>query len=579
MGLGFFLSAAPPASAYTLEAERVLEALQEKLATGLAAEADYADFLSNLQDGDGCETWAENPLGQTAEVWEEMVEACPDLEPSADGQAVGARERAHFAASQTVQPRRPGPPQPYFLGKGRNDRGSFALSWKEDRLYNRRVEATLGGFSLQAGHVHAYLDRTGLGFVAGSRFYAGWSGGSGFSGPLDSPQSSLDGLGLGYGHGHLRLEIAGAWNRLEPRGARIVPDRRDAIFHSLGLTYRALRIQAVHQRFEPFEPFEHYGGRPLDVAVGGLALMDPRDRWHVGGAISSVDSGRGWAAPGGYGEIAWGSREASRPTGSGYGDGAEAGEKPADAESREKHAGYRLEAHQADPAWANPLQSPQGYRQDTLDGQWILPGRGEGGFSARSRLTVFGRGRACEKGGSSDSAERGGYRADLESGGEAAWILGEEGLLAARTRLALIQSLGAWTYTVGTGLQNSRGRGAVTPAIIQEGSSGIGQILAWRNAAWRARLSLTGRGEGYRGPYPNPLALLLERREGRRHCLGAEAFTGDIRDPAGYLRLVLKQEWEMGSGATLRHSLRLPWSRGSGWAGDLGYQVVLEASL
>lgn len=568
MAIGLGLGAARAVEALTPEAEDVLEALRDRMATGLADEAAYTDFLAGLQEQDGCATWGLDPLAQAAEVWEAMVEACPELDTElheADrGQAAGRSRRATGSGTQPVQPRRAGPAAPYFVGAGRDDRGDISVSWKENRLYNRRAGAKVGDFTLQAGHLHPDLRPTQLGFVAGSPFYAGWSGGSGFSGPLDSPQAALDGLGLAYAHGDWRLQIAGAWNRLEPRGASIAPNRRDALFHALGLAYRSLRIQAVHQRFEPFRGTVMGAGaavgagmdRPMDITVGGLALLDPRDRWHAGGAISRMDSGRGDGAPGGYGEIAWGSRETAAEEPS--------VESPQASGPREKHAGYRLEAHQATPDWANPLQSPRGYRQDTLDGQWILPGRGEGGFSARSRLALF---------------EREDYRAELESGGEAAWILGEEGLLEARTRLSLIQSLGDWTYTAGTGMRNRRGRNPAAQATVQEGASGFGHILEWKGGAWRARLSLTGRGDDYRGPYPEPLAMLLEHRVGRLRSLGAEAFTGDIRDPAGYLRLILRQEWEMGGGAVLRHSLRLPWSRDAGWAGDLGYQVGVEASL
>jgi hypothetical protein len=76
------------------------------------------------------------------------------------------------------------------------------------------------------------------------------------------------------------------------------------------------------------------------------------------------------------------------------------------------------------------------------------------------------------------------------------------------------------------------------------------------------------------------VALSLDRRaKSRRGKLGGEAFIGDLRNPAGYFRLSLRQEWDLGGRMALRHALRLPWSRQRGWAGDLGYQLGLEASL
>jgi hypothetical protein len=540
--------------AYSPDAESVLEILRERLATGLASQEDYDAFLAGLDEPDNCDTWAEDPPDDP-ETRAAVKSICPELRDG-DGDGEGedgtrgkrGRRRSRVLASQAVQPRRMGASPPFFRADAGSADVRASLSLRDFTPFDRHVEVTGEGLTLQAGHLHPDMADTRLGFVAGSRFYAGWSGGSGFTGPLASPQAALEGLGLAYHAGGWHAQAVGTWNRLLPRGSRPAPDRRDALLYALGLSHGRFRFQVAHERFETA------AGPALAVSVGGLQASDRQGRWRLGVASSYVDAPShteaatrapaygGYGSYGGYGEIGLGSEQGA----------------------------YRLEGRQASADWTNPLQSPRGHLQDTLEGQWILPGRGEGGLSLRTRLPLF---------------TAGGYRAEWTGGGGADWALGA-GITGSEARLALIQRLGAWSYEAGTGLRYRRthvtsGTGADTSAGADPGSSGFGQILGWGGSGWTARLSLTARERGYRGPYPEPLAVSLRKKSGRGRGwdAGGEAFIGDLREPASYVRLVIRQEWELGGGMALRHALRLPWSRGTGWAGDMGYQLGLEASL
>ncbi|MDQ3002641.1 MAG: hypothetical protein M3Y08_15430, partial [Fibrobacterota bacterium] len=227
---------------------------------------------------------------------------------------------------------------------------------------------------------------------------------------------------------------------------------------------------------------------------------------------------------------------------------------------------WRLDAHQADGEWANPLQSPRGYLRDTLDGRWILPGCGEGGLSGRARFPVLAK------------AD---YRVSLRGAMGSDWSL-SHGPLAGEGSVGLAQEAGAWTLETGSTLAY-RTPGLAGLGLVGQGRTlSWGQSLAWRQAPWKAKASLTGAGGGQSGPRPRPhstdLALALEHREGEGRALAVEVAARDLRYPARYLRFDLRQHWPAGRKLKVAQSLRLPWTP-KGPGSDIGYQLRLEAAL
>ncbi len=528
---------ASPVRAYSPEAESVLEALQTGMAAGLVSESEYQAFLYDLEEEDACDTWASAKPNLTDAVWRDILEVCPDLnQPVSRSPTL----RTHGSALQSVQPRTTNTPYPNLRGETRTPFGGMALSLRDLTLYDRRMEVQRGAFSVNAGHVHGALLPTQLDFVVGSRFYTGWTGQSGFSGPLASPKSALDGLSLAYRVAHWEVQAAGTWNSIQNKNqitsTAHEPDRKDALLYLFGLARKNLKLQLAHQRFESST------ASPVSVSICGGSLRDSHDRWRIGlaGSLWKVKdpiSGSRELRPGLYGEGVIGQRGNSQ-----------------------------LEISQASPSWSNPLQSPRGYRQDTLDGQWILPGRGEGRLHARSQIPIFNHGE---------------YQMDLKAGSDVIWLLGTTGLLAAQSRLALIQALGNWSYTCGTGSTFKRSRLIELSPTGEEALGGIGHILQWHDSRMKARMTFIQQKTTYQGPYPEPLSLSFERLNAQWPIrkIKAEVFIGNIQDPASYLRLSYSQEWDMGSGLILKQTLRLPWSQNEGWKKDLRYQLGLEANL
>ncbi len=577
-------------AAYSPDAESALEHLRDRVSAGQAGQEAYDAFLDFLADrpDDGCQAWAETPETGDGDLrWREIGEAmaavCPDLAVAGGETAPGNMEdtlhgslrdrepKALLALSQTARPRQnpdAAGGQPSLLrAKGSLPGLAGRLSLRDYRMETRFLRVGAPRFSLLAGHLHAAQAETRLGFVVGSRFYAGWSGSSGIEGALGSPETALDGLGLRARAGKWILEAAATWNRLHraaisASSASIAsPARNDAVLLAAGAAGRLgaveagwdFRAQAARQRFEPD------AGPATEVSIAGASLANRAQnliRWNLGLAASYTDAPPPSGASAGPGRKAGNGTD--QPDWGGY---LEAALASPDADS----AGWRLQLRQADAGWANPLQSPRGYLRDTLDGRWILPGRGEGGLSARTRFPL--------------AAWRG-YRARIDGGGGADWGL-DQGLVAGEGNLAVIQILGEWTHEAGAtaaflragsrGPGSSNGSGGGT-----QGRGGWGQSLAWRRGDWAVKTAFTWKGGGYSGSLPAPLSI--ECRRMAAMAWSAAFLMGDMRSPGNYLRCDVRQGWKLENRLQIEQALRIPWTR-EGLANDLGYQLRLTAAL
>jgi hypothetical protein len=586
-----------PVAAFSPDAEAALERMREKVSSGEAGQESY-DALLELLSGsgeEGCDAWIEAfeagdimaPESGTRgrEIRSVFAETCPGF-PEPGGKAAtgntrdayraepsrhGGRRRAASArlgVSHAVRPREDSDPAgqaPYVRAEASVPGLSGSLTLRDYRPDLRYLRLGAGSVTLHAGHLHSALSETRLGFVAGSRFYAGWSGASGPDGIFHSPRSALDGLGLRVRAGGWILETAGTWNRLRKSGEDGNGPRRDASLVEAGTARPGndrenrpeLRFQACLQRFEP------ESGPPVEVAVAGAAasgLAERSIRWRLGLAGSWVrwrDSA-GIASTGGAsnGATPGGSDEAFRIRPGGYLEGS-----LASPDSRES---WRMEARQADPGWANPLQSPRGYLRDTLGGMWPAPGGGEGGLSARTRFPVF---------------QAGGYRADLQGRGAAGWSL-DRGLWAGEGGVALFQASGEWTHETGSTLTFRKPGPPANAGFPESGDEldwkGWGQGLGWRRGPWQARAALSWKGGGYSGAYPAPLNLSCGRAGPLAWNGGL--LIGNIGAPWDYLKLELRQGWSADKRIRVEQKLRLPWTHG-GLASDAGYQLRLEAAL
>ena len=511
-----------PAQALTPDAESVLDILEERIGSGQASSTSLSNFLALAEDEAGCPDWIEDEAILEEDIYQAIQKVCPQR---GNGPSPKIVDHGHLQIRQFGQPRKSLSPTPVFSGemKGPGLRTSFSV--RDYRSYDRQITTTTEGLSVSAGHIDPFLAPTRIGFVTGRRFFPGWSGTSGFTGPLASNKSAREGIGLGYHQRGWQVQSFGSWNRLNPKGADIPILRRDALVYGLGFSNSSFCFQGVHQRFEPAS------GKPFSVSVGGTEFGSPKKPWKAGLGISQMNTEQGLSTPGVFGK--WEMRS----------------------------EGIHLEAHQANADWANPLQSPVGFIKDTVAGQWILPGRGEGGLNFRSEIPLYSRGK---------------YAVQMKNGGEVAWSLGSIGLLNSETRISLLQQWGKASYTIGSGYRyREKKQGMVT----FEGPTGFGQILRWDEENWSARLSLILQPDSYHGPYPNSLALNLERSQGLHRNQSVEFTLGNIVNPMESLRMTYRDTWSLGTGIFICHSLRLPWSSQDGWKSDLGYQLSIEVSF
>ncbi|MDB5106493.1 MAG: hypothetical protein JWP91_4182 [Fibrobacteres bacterium] len=586
---GLAIAAAPPVWGYSPQTEAVLEILRERIAAGAAEEETYLAFSDLLagEGADGCEAWAglaeshadDAESERYSELLPVLSEVCPEPVPETDS-APGrnrSRSKARLSVSQAVQPRRdqspgdgvpsasgaspPHPvPAPRFAGEVSAAGGSGSLSLREYRPWKRYVRLDAGGLHLHGGHIHSAFASTRLGSVAGRSFFAGWTGTSGADGAFFSPRPALDGLGLSARSGRWTIEAAGTWNRLAPMGGAAKADgvRRDASLFVAGLAHEGggdgrpgglgLRFQAARQRFESA------ADAPVTLAVTGFRMAGEAKglfRWRLGGAFSVASAGDD---PDGPGSVF--------PDPERLGGFAEAS-----LSSPDPISSWRLEGRQASRGWGNPLQSPGGVLRDTLSG-WPIPGGGEGGMSSRSRFPLFGNGA---------------YQATMQGAGGAGWSL-RDGLLRESGSLGWVQEWKAWTHETGISLSWRGGgasgamQGGAVATGVRDAYSALGQSLAWRSGPWRAKAALSRQGGN--GVRPAPLNLEVSHGatgfDAASWTLGA--LTGDIRHPGRYLRGELRQAWKAGGKVRVGQELRLPWTP-EGLAGDLGYQLRLEAAL
>ncbi|GEM_PF-3105353 len=626
-----------PIQGFSPQGESVLGILRERIAAGAAGEEAYASMVDLLSEGDAddCEAWSALPElradeARFADIRAALQEACPDwpwdgevtgvergqsLEGEAGGGAPDGARSGRFgargSASRTVRPRRDSSAAEGDLalrGEGywretawRS--GAWKLGFRGDRPEQRYLRIGSGRFAVHAGHLHSALARTRLGFVAGSRFYAGRTGTSGATGLLFSPQSALDGAGVSLRAGHWLAEAAGTWNRLNPLGHAADSTPPDALLYQFGLAHggggdgqsngMGFRFQAAHLRCEPPASAARNAtaaysapepaGSAITLAGVGLQGAEGPARWRMGLAGSlpyaPVSSGvpPDWLDPGGYAEVAF---------------------------STSGPQAWLLEARQASPAWANPLQAPRGILRDTLAGAWILPGRGEGGVASRARFPV---------------AAYGAWSAAMQGTIGADWSLAR-GPLTESGNFGISQARGPWTHEAGASLAwralgISAGSGLPTAYGTGTTALGWGQTLAWSRGPWWARSAFTWVGGAYQGSRPAPLSVevgrgaatslghgatgLLEsgaaglfepraatpddsRESGASAWCGSEwtagLLTGDIRKPWRYLRADLRQEWAVGRKVRVQQEIRLPWNP-EGLAADMGYQLRLEGEL
>ena len=518
--------------AFTPEAEWVLGSMEEGIAAGRLDQGTFDAFVAEWDEETGCDTWNRDlaRLGDR-EILAAVREACPDL---AHGDSAGQGGYSRMGVSQSVRPRSPTSSPPFLRMQHASSRAGLDISLREGRVYRRhgRLDAAFG--SLHAGHLFPDFGATRLSFVSGRRFFAGNAGESGPEGPWSSAYPGLDGLGANYLGDGWTASALGAWNQLRFRSGGETPrPRRDALVYGLGWAQsasapRIWRGQILHQRFETA------GEHARSATVAGLEVSGPAQSWRVGLACSRADFHPGGAPrAGGYAEAVLGA-------------------------DRGTYGSYRVEARQASPAWANPLQGPPSYSYDTLEGEVVVPGRGEGALSLRTRFPL---------------AHRGTYRLRVRAGGGAAWKAGTEGLLAGQANAGLSQTWGGWTCEIGSALRYRR----AGPAPTSPGT-GLGMGLGWEAGRWMVKASLRMRDHEYNGNSPRPLSLSVSHRQLRGNAWTGQLVVGESGDPLRSLGLFWMQSWRLGRRAVLGQVLRLPWSRLE-MTREMGYQVRLDLEL
>lgn len=499
-----------------------------------------------------------------------MTEACAGLdEPIGRHAPAGS---GHFSATQGVRPREGTLQDPSLSAAINRPWGGVEIASAGSEVGHRRLWLQGSGWALQAGRLAfggtSPVGRAGRGqarlprldFVAGRQAFAGWSGLSGVEGPLAAGSSALDGLGVVAGGEGFQASAFGTWNRLVPPGGRAEEARRDATAHSLMARGRAgdwdWAGQALHERLEVSRE-----AGPAAALVGGAEIQHASGHFRLGLAGSGL----------------WRRGFEARVDPSGGNPFPEAGAFGRISLSDGKHEGYLIELRQAGPGWANALADIPSHLRDTLEGGLILPGRGEGGLMARSRVELL---------------EGAAFRLATVAAGEAAWVLDrpiqppEQGdrdplhgfhrtgrtLLAGDGRLSAILDGGPWSYEAGIGLRWRR-----TGLPAHGGFQTLAQTLAWKGEEWRVLGSLSRRISAADREPAWPASLEAGFRNRGSTSFKAGLTSGDALNPGRSWRLSLHQGWKVGEGASLSHVLRLPWEAG-GLREDMGYQLSLVFS-
>lgn len=599
------LQASEPVSAFSPQAESILEILRGRIAAGAAGEDAYTAFLDLLAEGDedGCEGWRDRPEFtpmpsaksgleemRFGEIRSALEEVCPEPVIRSGTEKTAGRgpekrakkARAAVSVSQAVQPRQDrARAAPDIQGAGSWPQGAWTLSLRDYLPHQRYLRLGSERLAFHAGHLQPALSRTRLGFVAGGRFYTDRSGASGAGGAWFSPRQALDGLGISATAGGWSLEAAGAWNRLTAPGGREgeagEPVRRDALAYLAGIGRGPdIRFQAAHLRSEPGS------AAPAGISLAGARLGGRVPGWAEGWLGAAASMPYATAAPGGPPALL--PAGAFLETGLASIPSHSAPEAP-EAPGISAGSTWRLEARQASAEWANPLQSPRGILRDTLAGEWIVRGGGEGGIEAGAGFPVAVVGR---------------WNARLQGRMGAGWSL-EYGMLAHSGGLGLTQAWARdrdrWTWETGASLgwrrQGLPGTPAATKGGAEDGTEagetgGLGQGVSWSRGPWVAKASFTWKGGDYSGDRSAPAGLEWRHRadgggsggnaEGRAGSWSLRLYTGDIRNPGSYLRAEARQVWKPGGRLKVEQEIRLPWTR-EGLAADMGYQLRLETAL
>ena len=557
------------AGAITPEAREVLDILDARIQSAEAGEGALDLFLETLGPGDGCRDWDGDSFWKRDPDLREAVEAaCPDL-------GRGSRRGAHAPKGRLrlIQSMRPldeeDPTPPPELSA----RLSAPLSVPRAGSLSGADRPSIGGegtlaggiplrrrlwlgrhdFTLQAGRLafgpetaspgpgrSAALRGEGiphLAFITGKRSFPGSGGLSGVEGPWEARSPALDGLALTTRRPLWQAGGFASWNRLG--GTADERDRRDALVYSLaaggsreGASGRArdgwgwsmqgarLRLEYVGEEGDPEAADIWLAGAAMERRISAGADAEPAGL-RAGFALSHLE-GEPYGA---YGELEW---QGGKPDRSFLG------------------------LHQATTRWANPLASVRALTRDTVQGGWILPGRGEGGLVLRTRLDILRAG-SC--------------RMAAISGGEADWSLAD-GFLAGAGRFTLSLGAGAWEARTSHGMSwRAQASTSYAPPLLSA------QSLIWRQGPWRAEAVLS-RGRSSK-PEAWPLRLMTARngRQGNRWTV--EAWSGDLRDPLAVVRLSCHQSWLLGKAVRILQALALPMERGDLQKG-LDYRMGME---
>lgn len=572
---GLVLAGVWECAALSPDGEAWLEALRDRMASGLGGQEAYQEALDALAaDPDaGCAEWAADgtmDAGRDSALGETLRSVCPGDGAEKERRRPGGPGFG-FSGSQAARPAGTGADAPRWSARGRASGASLEAAGRGKELRRRSAGYAAGRFAARWGHWDGALGPTRIASVAGNRAYAGEGASSGVGGPLASAYPGLDGLALTARSGPWRAQAAAAWNRLSDPRAGGNPDvtvRRDAGLVAAGLARSPghgpdLRAQAFLARLEA-------AGAPAAwLGVAGAQWAGRGDSWsaQVAGAASAGSARRGACFetrlalrdPDALGAARW--------------EAGPAGE-----------AGWGFRLRQALGAWANPLQSPRlpaPPAGDTVGG-WAAAARGAGMAQAETAFPLRRRGtytaglRACAAAGWMDA------RATMPDGAVPGLPASDEPaaaddaiLTSGRGEAAWLQAYGPFTLILGAGFGWRR------PGSGEPSSDAGRAAVEWHRGIWKAEAAWARRASDYAGGRPMPLDFSLSCRPPAGRAgpdWGVAWSAADALRPWRAHRLDLRQEWQGGNGIRVRQRLRAPW-KGTGMGPDLAYQLALEAEF
>jgi len=512
---------------YTPEELDAIEALDNQVREGLRDPSEVEDFIEDLDSKEGSDHGLSLGCGLGVKLDSEVDSCITDFKDE---------EHVHLSALQSVQPLKDSLPFPFLSGEGWNKLGAVSVNINKGDLYQRHLEMHNANLSLALGHIYPSLQETRIPFVAGRKFYQGYTGESGFDGFLASRFSALDGVVLTYRLNNWIAQMSSAWNRFQPKSSSETENRRDGIFHSLGVRQKQIRLQVVHQKFESSH------GNDLELWLAGAQIKSVKDLWQFGAAVSNQRTNKNGA----FGELVFGDK----------------------VSQHDENSKYGLELHQASLDWVNPLQNERGLLKDTTEKECVFFGEGEGGFKMHSVIPLWEKIRV-------NGLRNDFLKSQIMSGSQVDWSLIEQDLIRARFRMALMEEWKNFSYSIGSSFVYRRASSKYSNDmndLMEEVNGGLGQTLTYHGENWKVKMSLIEQSDDYAGPYPEPFHMSFEQGNKSGEYCRFEVVTGQLREPTRYLRLNLKQNWQMGKKLSLSYALRLPWSEDQGFANDLGFQ-------